>query len=71
MSPNIGFIAELMKLENQVHGRVSSFLETDWQTSSLPSPGFSQELQQLQLAWQQSPSSPTKPPSSSPASPIL
>ncbi|CAO3591577.1 unnamed protein product [Absidia cylindrospora] len=52
MSPNIGFIAELMKLENQVHGRVSSFMETDWHTASLPSPGFAHELQKLQLAWE-------------------
>ncbi|KAI8093076.1 uncharacterized protein BX664DRAFT_277778 [Halteromyces radiatus] len=71
MSPNIGFIAELMKLENQVHGRVSSFMETDWHTASLPSPGFSQELKQLELAWQHSPSSPSRPPSSSPSSPVI
>ncbi|CAO3599671.1 unnamed protein product [Absidia cylindrospora] len=62
MSPNIGFIAELMKLENQVHGRVSSFMETDWHAASLPSPGFSQELEQLQLAWEHSPATPTRPP---------
>ncbi|KAI8974314.1 hypothetical protein BDB01DRAFT_899924 [Pilobolus umbonatus] len=31
MSPNIGFISELIKLENKVHGGVSSFLSTDWQ----------------------------------------
>ncbi|ORZ24375.1 hypothetical protein BCR42DRAFT_486661 [Absidia repens] len=62
MSPNIGFIAELMKLENQVHGRVSSFMETDWHAASLSSPGFSQELEQLQLAWEHSPATPTRPP---------
>ncbi|ORY99477.1 hypothetical protein BCR42DRAFT_430262 [Absidia repens] len=61
MSPNIGFIAELMKLENQVHGRVSSFMETDWHTASLPSPGFAHELQKLQSAWERSPSTPTVP----------
>ncbi|CAO3618769.1 unnamed protein product [Cunninghamella echinulata] len=61
MSPNIGFIAELMKLENQVHGRVSSFLETDWQTAALPSPDFTKELKQLQHAWSHSPSTPTIP----------
>ncbi|KAG2221577.1 hypothetical protein INT45_002591 [Circinella minor] len=55
MSPNIGFIAELMKMEGRVHGRVSSFMETDWQSTSMPSPEFTRELQQLERAWQQTP----------------
>ncbi|KAK4510568.1 uncharacterized protein ATC70_004999 [Mucor velutinosus] len=52
MSPNIGFISELMKMEAQVHGRVSSFLESDWQSTSLPSPEYANELFQLEKAWQ-------------------
>ncbi|KAF7723461.1 hypothetical protein EC973_002015 [Apophysomyces ossiformis] len=55
ISPNIGFIAELMKMEGRVHGRVSSFMETDWQSSAMPSPEFTRTLQQLEYAWQQSP----------------
>lgn len=51
MSPNIGFISELMKMEGKVHGRVSSFLESDWQTTSLPSPEYANELNQLEKAW--------------------
>lgn len=58
MSPNIGFIAELMKMEGRVHGRVSSFMETDWQSSSMPSPEFTRELKELELAWQQTPCEP-------------
>lgn len=53
MSPNIGFISELMKMEGRVHGRVSSFMETDWQSTSLPSPEYANELHQLEKAWQQ------------------
>lgn len=53
MSPNIGFISELMKMEGRVHGRVSSFMETDWQSTSLPSPEYAIELHQLEKAWQQ------------------
>lgn len=52
MSPNIGFITELMKMENRVHGRVSSFLETDWQSSTSPNPEYAKELCQLEKAWQ-------------------
>ncbi|OBZ83296.1 Dual specificity protein phosphatase Mpk3, partial [Choanephora cucurbitarum] len=52
MSPNIGFISELMKMEGKVHGRVSSFMETDWQSTSLPSPEYANELFQLEKAWQ-------------------
>ncbi|CEP13349.1 hypothetical protein [Parasitella parasitica] len=51
MSPNIGFISELVKMESQVHGRVSSFLESDWQSTSLPSPEYANELFQLEKAW--------------------
>ncbi|CAO3678044.1 unnamed protein product [Rhizopus stolonifer] len=54
MSPNIGFITELMKMENRVHGRVSSFLETDWQSSASPNPEYVRELGQLEKAWQDS-----------------
>ncbi|KAL0094946.1 hypothetical protein F4703DRAFT_1728267 [Phycomyces blakesleeanus] len=55
MSPNIGFIAELMKMEGKVHGRVSSFMETDWQSTAHASAAFTYEIDQLQLAWQNSP----------------
>ncbi|KAI9026545.1 hypothetical protein CLU79DRAFT_833435 [Phycomyces nitens] len=55
MSPNIGFIAELMKMEGKVHGRVSSFMETDWQSTAHASAAFTYEINQLQLAWQNSP----------------
>ncbi|KAI9486434.1 MAG: hypothetical protein EXX96DRAFT_646249 [Benjaminiella poitrasii] len=52
MSPNIGFITELMKMEGKVHDRVSSFLESsDWQTTALPSPEYTKELIQLEKAW--------------------
>ncbi|KAI8638803.1 hypothetical protein BD408DRAFT_422450 [Parasitella parasitica] len=51
MSPNIGFISELVKMESQVHGRASSFLESDWQSTSLPSPEYANELFQLEKAW--------------------
>ncbi|KAG2195703.1 hypothetical protein INT47_012924 [Mucor saturninus] len=53
MSPNIGFISELMKMDGRVHGRVSSFMETDWQSTSLPSPEYANELFQLERSWQQ------------------
>ncbi|KAG2236414.1 hypothetical protein INT48_008396 [Thamnidium elegans] len=53
MSPNIGFVSELMKMEGRVHGRVSSFLESDWQSTSLPSPEYANELYQLENAWKQ------------------
>ncbi|KAI8092173.1 uncharacterized protein B0P05DRAFT_525097 [Gilbertella persicaria] len=52
MSPNIGFISELMKMEGKVHGRVSSFMESDWQSTPLPSPEYANELFQLEKAWQ-------------------
>ncbi|KAI8070670.1 protein-tyrosine phosphatase-like protein [Gongronella butleri] len=68
MSPNIGFMAELMKLENQVHGRVSSFMETDWSTvhhhpihaspSSTAASPASLPLPHNHQDWQYSPSSP-------------
>jgi predicted protein tyrosine phosphatase len=51
MSPNIGFISELMKIEGRVHGRISSFMETDWQSTSLPSPEYANELLVLENAW--------------------
>ncbi|KAI7864931.1 hypothetical protein BDF14DRAFT_1971143 [Spinellus fusiger] len=55
MSPNIGFIAELMKIEGRVHGRVSSFMETDWQSTALHGSELTHEIQELQYAWQHSP----------------
>ncbi|KAI9256914.1 hypothetical protein BY458DRAFT_588956 [Sporodiniella umbellata] len=54
MSPNIGFITELMKMENRVHGRVSSFLQTDWQSTASPNQEYVRELTQLEKAWQDS-----------------
>ncbi|CAO3683204.1 unnamed protein product [Rhizopus stolonifer] len=53
MSPNIGFIAELMKMENRVHGRISSFLETDWQSNTSSNSEDLKELCQLEKSWQE------------------
>lgn len=50
MSPNIGFVAELLKLEQSVHGKVSNFATLDWQTNP-PSPGSQLALGKLQMAW--------------------
>jgi hypothetical protein len=40
-----------MKIEGRVHGRISSFMETDWQSTSLPSPEYANELLVLENAW--------------------
>ncbi|KAF7721435.1 hypothetical protein EC973_004680 [Apophysomyces ossiformis] len=53
-SPNIGFMAELMKLEESVHGRASSFAGPEWQridTSHPPSPDTQTEIGKVQKAW--------------------
>ncbi|KAG0166315.1 hypothetical protein DFQ28_007429 [Apophysomyces sp. BC1034] len=53
-SPNIGFVAELMKLEESIHGRVSNFAGTEWHlidSTNPPSPDSQQEIGKLQKAW--------------------
>lgn len=53
ISPNIGFVAELMKLEEIVHGQVSNFAGTDWQhvNNLPPSPDTQLEMGRLEKAW--------------------
>ncbi|KAI7870175.1 hypothetical protein BDF14DRAFT_1775315 [Spinellus fusiger] len=54
VSPNIGFVAELMKLEESVHGQTSNFAGTDWHLIDVghpPSPDTQREMKQLQKAW--------------------
>ncbi|KAI7900837.1 uncharacterized protein BX663DRAFT_553814 [Cokeromyces recurvatus] len=54
ISPNIGFVAELMKLEKDVHGKTSNFAGTDWHFVDLanpPSPETQKEMGRLEKAW--------------------
>lgn len=54
VSPNIGFVAELIKLEETVLGRASSFAGTDWHKIDLtspPSPASQKEIGMVQHAW--------------------
>ncbi|KAK4509219.1 uncharacterized protein ATC70_007569 [Mucor velutinosus] len=54
ISPNIGFVAELMKMEEVVHGQVSNFAGTDWHLADLtnpPSPDTQKEMGRLEKAW--------------------
>ncbi|GAA5797772.1 hypothetical protein HPULCUR_003167 [Helicostylum pulchrum] len=54
ISPNIGFVAELMKLEEGVHGQVSNFAGTDWHLidcNNPPSPDTLLEMGRLEKAW--------------------
>jgi rhodanese-related sulfurtransferase len=54
ISPNIGFVAELMKLEEGVHGQVSNFAGTDWHridSTHPPSPDTQKEMGRLEKAW--------------------
>lgn len=54
ISPNIGFVAELMKLEEGVHGEVSNFAGLDWHLIDLtnpPSPETQREMGRLEKAW--------------------
>ncbi|KAI9493140.1 hypothetical protein BDB00DRAFT_788193 [Zychaea mexicana] len=54
MSPNIGFVAELLKLEECVHGQVSNFGAPNWQSvdpSIPPSPESQQALGKVKMAW--------------------
>jgi hypothetical protein len=54
ISPNIGFVAELMKLEEDVHGQVSNFAGTDWHridSTHPPSPDTQKEMGRLEKAW--------------------
>jgi hypothetical protein len=54
ISPNIGFVAELMKLEEGVHGEVSNFAGIDWHlidVSNPPSPDTQKEMGRLEKAW--------------------
>ncbi|KAG2177398.1 hypothetical protein INT44_007909 [Umbelopsis vinacea] len=52
MSPNIGFVAELMKIEGGVHGQVSNFAGSDWHANSMPSPELTRELRRLEREWE-------------------
>ena len=54
ISPNIGFVVELMKLEEGVHGETSNFAGTDWRLIDLtnpPSPDTQREMTRLERAW--------------------
>ncbi|KAI8145003.1 hypothetical protein BJV82DRAFT_604480 [Fennellomyces sp. T-0311] len=54
MSPNIGFVAELLKLEESVHGQVSNFATPNWQCvdpSIPPSPESQQAIGRVKMAW--------------------
>ncbi|KAI8085843.1 uncharacterized protein B0P05DRAFT_635802 [Gilbertella persicaria] len=54
ISPNIGFVVELMKLEEGVHGGMSNFAGTDWRLIDLtnpPSPDTQREMGRLERAW--------------------
>ncbi|CEP14805.1 hypothetical protein [Parasitella parasitica] len=60
ISPNIGFVAELMKMEESVHGKVSNFAGTDWHLADLanpPSPDTQKEMGRLEKAWKRGRSS--------------
>ncbi|KAI9300214.1 hypothetical protein BJ944DRAFT_253271 [Cunninghamella echinulata] len=55
VSPNIGFVAELMKLEEKVLGQVSNFTTADWHKLDLnspPSPATQREIGLIQKGWQ-------------------
>ncbi|CAO3693704.1 unnamed protein product [Umbelopsis ramanniana] len=52
MSPNIGFVAELMKLEGRVHGMVSGIDSSDPSSMPLPSPKLKQDLKKLKQEWE-------------------
>ncbi|KAG2174948.1 hypothetical protein INT43_006010 [Umbelopsis isabellina] len=54
MSPNIGFVAELMKLEGRVHGIVSGIDASDPSQMPLPSPKLKQDLTKLKQEWENS-----------------
>lgn len=54
MSPNIGFVAELMKLEGRVHGIVSGIDANDPSQMPLPSPKLKQDLTKLKQEWENS-----------------
>ncbi|ORX62590.1 hypothetical protein DM01DRAFT_1314079 [Hesseltinella vesiculosa] len=58
VSPNIGFVAELMKLEASVIGRASNFVDTDWHkvdVRSPPSPASLRDIGIVRHAWQKTP----------------
>ncbi|KAI8991295.1 protein-tyrosine phosphatase-like protein [Mycotypha africana] len=59
ISPNIGFVAELMKMEEGVHGQVSNFASTDWQLmlTNPPSPDTQKEMGRLERVWKRGRSS--------------
>ncbi|KAL9544295.1 hypothetical protein MBANPS3_007701 [Mucor bainieri] len=60
ISPNIGFVAELMKMEEGVHGQVSNFAGTDWHladSTNPPSPDTQKEMGRLEKAWKRGRSS--------------
>lgn len=50
--PNIGFVAELMRIEDGVHGSVSNFVGPDWNEGSMPSPELTREIERLEREWE-------------------
>ncbi|KAI9311495.1 protein-tyrosine phosphatase-like protein [Dichotomocladium elegans] len=57
MSPNIGFVAELLKLEESIHGHASNFATADWQSvdPAMPSsPDSQQAIRKVRMAWSSS-----------------
>ncbi|RUP47470.1 hypothetical protein BC936DRAFT_145699, partial [Jimgerdemannia flammicorona] len=51
--PNIGFVAELMRIEDGVHGVVSSFVGPEWGgEGSMPSPELTREIERLEREWE-------------------
>ncbi|CAO3595094.1 unnamed protein product [Absidia cylindrospora] len=57
VSPNIGFVAELIKLEESALGHASNFAGTDWHKvdiTSPPSPASQKEIGMVQRAWRHS-----------------
>lgn len=53
ISPNIGFVAELMEMEQAVHGKVSNFVGTDWSRHP-SSPDTQNEVRRIEKAWKRS-----------------
>ncbi|RUS17374.1 hypothetical protein BC937DRAFT_90061 [Endogone sp. FLAS-F59071] len=51
--PNIGFVAELMRIEDGIHGVVSSFVGPDsGNEGSMPSPELTREIERLEREWE-------------------
>lgn len=51
--PNIGFVAELMRIEDGIHGVVSNFVGPDSANEgSMPSPELTREIERLEKEWE-------------------